>query len=215
MTSQPCNGKSFVQTQTKVWTSQWSVILRTFYRQILSLLYGSFFFWNFRHRLARELLGLWGFFLKLQSYISCTPQYDGKFHPNTSIRSRFFGTMLGYIMHHEAKLPSKTKTTWLVVANIFYFHPYLGKWSNLTHIFQMGWNHKLENQDNLFHPSPISWRLWSNWPWRSGNWVFLNEFFSGKKQKHTTRRFFRPKTASRFILEVRGMILKLIIFHTV
>ena len=32
------------------------VILRTFYRQILSLLYGSFFFWNFRHRLARELL---------------------------------------------------------------------------------------------------------------------------------------------------------------
>ena len=30
MTSQPCNGKSFVQTQKKVWTSQWSVILRTF-----------------------------------------------------------------------------------------------------------------------------------------------------------------------------------------
>ena len=56
MTSQPCNGKSFVQTQKKVWTSQWSVILRTFYRQILSLLYSSFFFWNFRHRLARELL---------------------------------------------------------------------------------------------------------------------------------------------------------------
>ena len=56
MTSQPCNGKGFVQTQKKVWTSQWSVILRTFYRQILSLLYSSFFFWNFRHRLARELL---------------------------------------------------------------------------------------------------------------------------------------------------------------
>ena len=56
MTSQPCNGKSFVQTQTKIWTSQWSVILRTFYRQIFSLLYSSFFFWNFRHRLARELL---------------------------------------------------------------------------------------------------------------------------------------------------------------
>ena len=26
----------------------------------------------------------------------------------------------------------------------FYFHPYLGKWSNLTNIFQMGWNHQLE-----------------------------------------------------------------------
>ena len=32
---------------------------------------------------------------------------------------------------------------WLVVSNIFYFHPYLGKWSNLTNIFQMGWNHQL------------------------------------------------------------------------
>ena len=26
---------------------------------------------------------------------------------------------------------------------LFNFHPYLGKWSNLTHIFQMGWNHQL------------------------------------------------------------------------
>ena len=25
----------------------------------------------------------------------------------------------------------------------FLFHPYLGKWSNLTNIFQMGWNHQL------------------------------------------------------------------------
>ena len=63
MTSQPWNGKNFVQTQKKVWTSQWLVILRTFYRQILSLLYSSFFFWNFRHRLARELL-VYGCFLK-------------------------------------------------------------------------------------------------------------------------------------------------------
>ena len=30
---------------------------------------------------------------------------------------------------------------------IFYFHPYLGKWSNLTNIFQLGWNHQLENED--------------------------------------------------------------------
>ncbi len=26
---------------------------------------------------------------------------------------------------------------------MFYFHPYLGKWSNLTNIFQKGWNHHL------------------------------------------------------------------------
>ena len=25
----------------------------------------------------------------------------------------------------------------------YYFHPYLGTWSNLTDIFQMGWNHQL------------------------------------------------------------------------
>ena len=25
----------------------------------------------------------------------------------------------------------------------FFFHPYLGKWSNLANIFQMGWNHQL------------------------------------------------------------------------
>ncbi len=30
-------------------------------------------------------------------------------------------------------------------SNIFYFHPYLGKISNLTNIFQMGWNHQLGN----------------------------------------------------------------------
>ena len=32
---------------------------------------------------------------------------------------------------------------WVVVLKIFYFHPYLGKWFNLTNIFQMGWNHQL------------------------------------------------------------------------
>ena len=32
---------------------------------------------------------------------------------------------------------------WLVVSNIFYFHPYLGKIPILTNIFQRGWNHQL------------------------------------------------------------------------
>lgn len=35
MTSQPYNGKSFVQTHKKVWPSQWSVILRKYYSNIL------------------------------------------------------------------------------------------------------------------------------------------------------------------------------------
>ena len=56
MTSQPWNGRRLVHTEKLVWASRWSVALRTFYRQILSLLYISFPFWNFRPRLARELL---------------------------------------------------------------------------------------------------------------------------------------------------------------
>ena len=39
-----------------IWASRWSVALRTFYRQILSVLYSSFPFGNFRPRLVRVLL---------------------------------------------------------------------------------------------------------------------------------------------------------------
>ena len=43
---------------------------------------------------------------------------------------------------------------WVVVLNMFYFHPYLGRWSNWTNIFQMGWNHQLANHKNrCFIPS--------------------------------------------------------------
>ena len=37
----------------------------------------------------------------------------------------------------------------VVVSKIFHFHPYPGKWSNLTNIFQMGWNHQLAKNENL------------------------------------------------------------------
>ena len=33
--------------------------------------------------------------------------------------------------------------SWVVVSNIVFFHPYLGKVSILTNIFQIGWNHQL------------------------------------------------------------------------
>ena len=42
-----------------IWALRWSVALRTFYRQILSLLYSSFPFGNFRPRLVRALLVSW------------------------------------------------------------------------------------------------------------------------------------------------------------
>ena len=38
-----------------------------------------------------------------------------------------------------------------------FFHPYLGRWSKLTNIFQMGWNHQLVMEEmnwkgsNIFH----------------------------------------------------------------
>ena len=40
----------------------------------------------------------------------------------------------------------------MVVLIIFYFHPYLGKMSNLPkHMFQMGWfNHQLDSSLHLF-----------------------------------------------------------------
>ena len=40
--------------------------------------------------------------------------------------------------------------SWLVVSNIFYFHPYLGKISDLTNIFQIGWNHHLVSYCIMF-----------------------------------------------------------------
>ena len=52
VTSPPWNSKEMV------WASRWSVALRAFYRQILSLTY-SFFLWNFRPRLVRALLVCW------------------------------------------------------------------------------------------------------------------------------------------------------------
>ena len=56
VTLPPWNSGKLVHSKEMVWAWRWSVALRAFYRQILSLLYSSFFFWNFRPRLARELL---------------------------------------------------------------------------------------------------------------------------------------------------------------
>ena len=37
-----------------------------------------------------------------------------------------------------------TVNNWVVVSNIFYFQPYLGKIPSVTNIFRRGWNHKLD-----------------------------------------------------------------------
>ena len=72
VTSPPWNSRRLVHSKEMVWASRWSVALRTFYRQILSLLYTTFFFWNFRPRLARELL----VYIYIHSY-SYINQYTG------------------------------------------------------------------------------------------------------------------------------------------
>ena len=49
----------------------------------------------------------------------------------------------------------------VVVSNIFYFHPYLGKIPILTNIFQMGWIHQLENHfvlpQKMLQKQPKMW----------------------------------------------------------
>ena len=60
---------------------------------------------------------------------------------------------------------------WVVVSNIFYFHPYLGKIPILTNIFQLGWNHQLvgEFEKSIHTTSPLSMVL------QYGESVFLME----------------------------------------
>ena len=58
-----------------------------------------------------------------------------------------------------------------MVSKIFNFHPYLGKISNLTNVFQMGWNHQ-----------PVL-QLWMNWhhlnsSLRIDEFLFRNWFLS-------------------------------------
>ena len=56
VTSPSWNGRRLVHSKEMIWASRWSIALRTFYRQILSVLYSSFPFGNFRPRLVRALL---------------------------------------------------------------------------------------------------------------------------------------------------------------
>ena len=60
-----------------------------------------------------------------------------------------------------------------MVSNIFYFHPYLGEWSNLTNIFQMGWNHQLDNMAGKW--TRKKWRFGQLFPERKWKWFLLIE----------------------------------------
>ena len=82
----------------------------------------------------------------------------------------------------------KTRTRWwFQISNIFYFHPYQERWSNLTKIFQMGWNHQLEEVKGVFHPDwswnrcfwpPRAVKLQVNGKVWSNSLVFFDHIFS-------------------------------------
>ena len=58
------------------------------------------------------------------------------------------------------------------ILNIFHFHLYLGKWSNLTNIFQMGWfNHQLVYL--IYPPMKLTARPWK---FMVGTWISLLAF---------------------------------------
>ena len=52
------------------------------------------------------------------------------------------GSMWHFLLKIWREFPVSHISFWVVVSNIFYFHPYLGKISILTNICQMGWNHQ-------------------------------------------------------------------------
>ena len=73
--------------------------------------------------------------------ISCSQQEDAPVLPPRKhiISAHFLQIDSFYVLVYK----------W-VVSNIFCVHPYLGKWSNLTNIFQMGWNHRLDHVPCVF-----------------------------------------------------------------
>ena len=87
---------------------------------------------------------------------------------------------------------------WVVVLNIFYLHPYLGKIPILTNIFQMGWNHQPEDfwqptkkksgRPHENHPFSVSARLAGSGgtcPAKAGSG-------GGNSGKKPQRYFWRP-----------------------
>ena len=64
--------------------------------------------------------------------------------------------MIGFRSSHASPARWSWMDDWVVVPDIFYVHPYLGKIPILTNIFQMGWfNHQLDDLNKGFFCSEI------------------------------------------------------------
>ena len=86
----------------------------------------------------------------------------------------FAGGVLWNHQNHQAKKIKKVNQKagfvvfcfwflfWVVVSNIFYVHPYLGKIPILTNIFQLGWNHQLVFfQESSANANCCGWVVWN------------------------------------------------------
>ena len=93
----------------------------------------------------------------------------------------------------------------VVVSRIFYFHPYLGRWSNLTNIsniFQWGWNHKPVLIECMFLPRKLGFLRWLlfflKFSCSTGLGGPVGEVLSGTKPLDP--RFMRLKTRGWWLL---------------
>ena len=81
---------------------------------------------------------------------------------------------------------------------IFYVHPYLGKWSNLTNIFQMGWSHQLVNII-LIHFDLDGFSL---------KFLFDPEIWMKKMSPMLTHVFFQKKVAKKQDIKTRRFLVQ-------
>ena len=98
----------------------------------------------------------------------------------------------------------KTTYSWVVVSNIFYFHPYLGQISILTNIFQMGWNHQPDRVSNIsYFPSLPTWVDDAIWLAHIFQWGWFNHQLEQSFLK--TKHFQIYRILSWIGLRLRGI----------
>ena len=105
-----------------------------------------YYFWthvNFEdHPFSGAILVLGGVF---EIFCLFGDFFYGLYHGIHHHLSPAFGNFFASACFRRRKNKEKKTSNfiWLVVFNSSYVHPYLGKWSILTNIFQRGWNHQL------------------------------------------------------------------------
>ena len=105
-------------------------------------------------------------------------------------------------IRNRTENPSNTPKTELGGGFMFFnFHPYLERWSNLTHIFQRGWNHQLVQFGKEIRPQHgLKLVLkWLTWVRVSSSWTSPAIFQFWKDVRHRCGQHLtcrRPKGQS-------------------